>query len=54
MRLILSSLSRRGVVELVKLPRSISNNVNQIARRRNSTHNHVEYLRQGYNAPTPA
>ena len=41
------------VVELVKLLRSISSNVNQIARRCNSTHNlyaqDVEDLRQGYN-----
>ena len=40
------------VVELVKLLRSISNNVNQIARRCNSTHNlyaqDVEDLRKGY------
>jgi len=39
-------------VELVKLLRSISSNVNQIARRCNSTHNlyaqDVEDLRQGY------
>ena len=40
------------VVELVKLLRSISNNVNQIAKRCNSTHNlyaqDVEDLRKGY------
>ena len=40
------------VVELVKLLRSISSNVNQIARRCNSTHNlyaqDVEDLRKGY------
>ena len=39
-------------VELVKLLRSISNNVNQIAKRCNSTHNlyaqDVEDLRKGY------
>ena len=43
-----------SVVELVKLLRSISNNVNQIARRCNSTHNlyaqDVEDLRKGYAA----
>ena len=41
-----------AVLELVKLLRSISSNVNQIARRCNSTHNlyaqDVEDLRQGY------
>ena len=41
-----------SVVELVKRLRSISSNVNQIARRCNSTHNlyaqDVEDLRQGY------
>ena len=41
-----------SVVELVKLLRSISSNVNQIARRCNSTRNlyaqDVEDLRQGY------
>lgn len=46
-------LDMEGVVELVKLLRSISSNVNQIARRCNSTHNlyaqDVEDLRQGYN-----
>ena len=45
-------LDMDSVVELVKLLRSISNNVNQIARRCNSTHNlyaqDVEDLRQGY------
>ena len=43
-----------SVVELVNLLRSISNNVNQIARRCNSTHNlyaqDVEDLRKGYAA----
>lgn len=46
-------LDMGAVVELVKLLRSISSNVNQIARRCNSTHNlyaqDVEDLRQGYN-----
>src|SRR5699024_12581484 len=46
-------LDMSSVVELVKLLRSISSNVNQIARRCNSTHNlyaqDVEDLRQGYN-----
>ena len=46
-------LDMGSVVELVKLLRSISSNVNQIARRCNSTHNlyaqDVEDLRQGYN-----
>ena len=46
-------LDMSAVVELVKLLRSISNNVNQIAKRCNSTHNlyaqDVEDLRQGYN-----
>ena len=41
-----------GVLETVKLLRSISNNVNQIARRCNETRNlyaqDVEDLRQGY------
>ena len=41
-----------SVVELVKLLRSISSNVNQIAKRCNSTHNlyaeDVEDLRKGY------
>ena len=45
-------LDMSGVVELVKLLRSISNNVNQIAKRCNSTHNlyaqDVEDLRKGY------
>ena len=45
-------LDMSGVVELVKLMRSISNNVNQIAKRCNSTHNlsaqDVEDLRKGY------
>ncbi len=45
-------LDMGSVVELVKLLRSISSNVNQIARRCNSTHNlyaqDVEDLRQGY------
>ena len=47
-------LDMGAVVELVKLLRSISNNVNQIARRCNSTHNlyaqDVEDLRKGYAA----
>ena len=47
------NLDMSSVVELVKLLRSISNNVNQIARRCNSTHNlyaqDVDDLRQGYN-----
>lgn len=42
------------VMETVKLLRSISQNVNQIARRCNETRNlyaqDVEYLREGYNA----
>ena len=42
-----------GVLETVKLLRSISGNVNQIARRCNETRNiyaqDVEDLRQGYN-----
>ena len=42
----------RGIVEVVKLLRSISSNVNQIARRCNETRNlyaeDVEDLRQGY------
>lgn len=46
-------LDMGAVLELVKLLRSISSNVNQIARRCNSTHNlyaqDVEDLRQGYN-----
>ena len=46
-------LDMNNVVELVKLLRSISSNVNQIAKRCNSTHNlyaqDVEDLRQGYN-----
>jgi len=46
------NLDMSSVVELVKLLRSISSNVNQIARRCNSTHNlyaqDVEDLRQGY------
>jgi len=45
-------LDMGSVVELVKLLRSISSNVNQIARRCNSTHNlyaqDVDDLRQGY------
>ena len=45
-------LDMTGIVELVKLLRSISSNVNQIARRCNSTHNlyaqDMEDLRQGY------
>ena len=45
-------LDMGAVLELVKLLRSISSNVNQIARRCNSTHNlyeqDVEDLRQGY------
>ncbi len=45
-------LDMGSVVEAVKLLRSISNNVNQIARFCNSTHNlyaqDVEDLRQGY------
>ena len=45
-------LDMSSVVELVKLLRSISSNVNQIARRCNSTHNlyaqDVEDLRKGY------
>ena len=45
-------LDMSGVVELVKLLRSVSNNVNQIAKRCNSTHNlyaqDVEDLRKGY------
>lgn len=45
-------LDLSGVVELVKLLRSISNNVNQIARRCNETRNlyaeDVEDLRKGY------
>ena len=47
-------LDMSSVVELVKLLRSISSNVNQIARRCNSTRSlyaqDVEDLRQGYNA----
>ena len=46
-------LDMSSVVELVKLLRSISSNVNQIAKRCNSTCNlyaqDVEDLRQGYN-----
>ena len=46
-------LDMSSVVELVKLLRSISSNVNQIARRCNSTNNlyaqDVEDLRKGYN-----
>ena len=42
-----------GIVEMVKLLRSISSNVNQIARRCNETRNlyaeDVEDLRRGYN-----
>ena len=45
-------LDMSSVVELVKLLRSVSSNVNQIARRCNSTHNlyaqDVEDLRKGY------
>ncbi len=45
-------LDMGSVVELVKRLRSISSNVNQIARRCNSTHNlyaqDIEDLRQGY------
>ena len=45
-------LDMSSVVELVKLLRSISSNVNQIARRCNSTHNlyaqDMDDLRQGY------
>ena len=45
-------LDMGSVVELVKLLRSISSNVNQIAKRCNSTHNlyaeDVEDLRKGY------
>ena len=45
-------LDMSSVVEMVKLLRSISSNVNQIARRYNSTRNlyaqDVEDLRQGY------
>ena len=45
-------LDMSAVVELVKLLRSISNNVNQIAKWCNSTHNlyaqDVEDLRKGY------
>ena len=45
-------LDMSAVVELVQLLRSISNNVNQIAKRCNSTHNlytqDVEDLRKGY------
>lgn len=45
-------LDMSSVVELVKLLRSISNNVNQIVRRCNETHNlyaqDVEDLRRGY------
>ena len=45
-------LDMGSVVELVKLLRSISSNVNQIARRCNSTHNlyaqDVEDLQRGY------
>ena len=45
-------LDMSSVVEMVKLLRSISSNVNQIARRCNSTHNlyaqDVEDLRKGY------
>lgn len=45
-------LDLSSVVELVKLLRSISNNVNQIARRCSETHNlyaqDVEDLRRGY------
>ena len=45
-------LDMTGIVELVKLLRSISSNVNQIARRCNSTHNlyaqDMEDLRRGY------
>jgi len=47
------NLDMSSVVELVKLLRSISNNVNQIARRCNSTHNlyaqDVDDMRRGYN-----
>ena len=47
-------LDMSSVVELVKLLRSISSNVNQIARRCNSTRSlyaqDMEDLRQGYNA----
>ena len=43
----------RGITEVVKLLRSISSNVNQIARRCNETRNlyaeDVEDLRRGYN-----
>ena len=45
-------LDMSSVVDMVKLLRSISNNVNQIAKRCNSTHNlyaqDVEDLRKGY------
>ena len=45
-------LDMSSVVELVKLLRSVSSNVNQIARRCNSTHNlyaqDLEDLRKGY------
>ena len=45
-------LDMSSVVELVKLLRSISSNVNQIAKRCNSTHNlyaeDVQDLRKGY------
>ena len=45
-------LDMSSVMEMVKLLRSISSNVNQIAHRCNSTHNlyaqDVEDLRQGY------
>ncbi len=48
------SVDMGNIVELVKLLRSISNNVNQIARRCNETRNlyaqDVGELRQGYNA----
>ena len=48
------NIDMSGVLETVKLLRSISNNVNQIARRCNETRNlyaqDVEDLREGYNA----
>lgn len=46
------SIEMGNIVEMIKLLRSISNNVNQIARRCNETRNlyaqDVEDLRQGY------
>lgn len=48
------NIDMSGVLETVKLLRSISNNVNQIARRCNETRNlyaqDVEDLREGYSA----